>query len=418
LKRGFYILLLITVAGLLFPRAQPVIGTIELEGLEKTRPAFIHHFIALKSGDRYDSLIAQQIRQTLVNLPILSDAKLEIREKEDTVNLVYQLVENQSLLPIFNFGWVREVFWIQAGATEINLAGRGHQFNVFYQLYDRHSVAADLTLNRFRFSDFSYRAEFVKWSTVEPLFFQQGTATYHYDNYTYGLGAIYHLNYFDQLEVGTSYFEEHYRLVNASASDFAPTEALTRKMLFKTIYQKNDLNYHFFYLEGIFNQLIAQTVISFDGEPEFHIFWNDFQWYKRIGTRGNLAARTRFGLSTNRDSPFAPFVLDSYVNIRGVGNRVDRGTGTLVQNLEYRHTLIEGSTLALQGVGFVDIGGWRLPGGAMKQLFQRKTREFFSGIGFRLIHKRIFNGVLRVDYGLDLEDEATRGFVIGLGQYF
>jgi hypothetical protein len=49
----------------------------------------------------------------------------------------------------------------------------------------------------------------------------------------------------------------------------------------------------------------------------------------------------RLGLSTNNESPFAPFSLDNNINLRGVGNAVDRGTGSIVFNTEYRYTLVD-----------------------------------------------------------------------------
>jgi hypothetical protein len=53
---------------------------------------------------------------------------------------------------------------------------------------------------------------------------------------------------------------------------------------------------------------------------------------------GGLQTATGFGI--NSKSPFAPFAVDNNINLRGVGNIIDRGTGTVVLK-EYRHTLFE-----------------------------------------------------------------------------
>ena len=74
-----------------------------------------------------------------------------------------------------------------------------------------------------------------------------------------------------------------------------------------------------------------------------------------MGARGNWANRLRIGLSTNNESPFAPFSLDNNINLRGVGNAVDRGTGGIVFNTEYRYTLIDKKNIALQSNGFIDV---------------------------------------------------------------
>jgi hypothetical protein len=123
-------------------------------------------------------------------------------------------------------------------------------------------------------------------------------------------------------------------------------------------------------------------------------------------------------MATNSDSPFAPFVLDSRVNIRGVGNRVDRGTAQLVLNLEYRQTLFHNEKYAAQLVAFADSGTWRNPGGTFKDLFDENQFRQFMGAGLRWINKKIFKSVIRVDYGIDIWNINQSGVVIGLGQYF
>jgi outer membrane protein insertion porin family len=131
---------------------------------------------------------------------------------------------------------------------------------------------------------------------------------------------------------------------------------------------------------------------------------------------GNLATRLRLGLSTNEDTPFAPFVLDSYLNIRGVGNRVDRGTGSIVTNLEYRHTIFDDRMFAAQAVGFIDFGTWRKPGGDFSDFSKTENMKAFGGLGLRVIYKRAFDTMLRIDYGYDYN--RSGGFVVGIGQYF
>ncbi|MDG1262766.1 MAG: BamA/TamA family outer membrane protein, partial [Flavobacteriales bacterium] len=118
------------------------------------------------------------------------------------------------------------------------------------------------------------------------------------------------------------------------------------------------------------------------------------------------------------DTPFAPFVIDSQMNIRGVGNRIDRGTATVVLNIEYRYTLKEKANVALQGVLFSDAGTWRNPAGDWDDLFDQENFEHFAGIGLRGIYKKAHNAILRIDYGFNLYNTKTNGLVIGVGQYF
>ena len=151
--------------------------------------------------------------------------------------------------------------------------------------------------------------------------------------------------------------------------------------------------------------------------PEFVIGWNDFFYFDRVGERGNWASRLRIGLSSNDDTPFAPFSVDNNLNIRGVGNTIDRGTGAIVLNTEYRHTLYEKNWFALQGNVFVDAGSWRNPGGDLGDFTDADNLRVYPGLGLRFIHKNIFNAIFRIDYGFGITDDATRGLVFGIGQY-
>lgn len=98
-------------------------------------------------------------------------------------------------------------------------------------------------------------------------------------------------------------------------------------------------------------------------------FTSDFTSYKNIWKRGNLAFHHKFGIATNNFSPFSPFVIDGFLNIRGVGNRIERGTAEHIINLEYRHTLFNKKYFTLQGIMFIDYGALRDAGQLIHQIF-------------------------------------------------
>ena len=112
------------------------------------------------------------------------------------------------------------------------------------------------------------------------------------------------------------------------------------------------------------------------------------------------------------------FSVDNNLNIRGVGNTIDRGTGAIVLNTEYRHTLYEKNWFALQGIVFIDGGSWRNPGGSFRDFTDSNNIRIYPGFGLRFIHKNIYNAIFRIDYGIGITEDATRGLVFGIGQYF
>lgn len=398
--------------------SQVIVSKVSFAGLGKTKPQYVKQYLLVQEGQQLDSIQLESDRQRLANLEVFSNASYHVIKDEGRVQVVFTCQEVQTLLPIFNFGGVEGNFWFLAGLTEANLNGRGGKFTGFYQYYDRSSVSAYLVFDRIKNSRWGVLFNFVKWGTVEPLFFNAGTAIYDYDNNTFGLGGIYHLNFNSSFELSTAYFTEEYNRVDNEFIEGAPLRAKTRKQLIKLIYKVNHLDYHFFYIDGFSSTLNAETVLSYNGDPDFNIIFNDFRLFKRFTAQGNFGSRLRLGIATNENSPFAPFVLDSYVNIRGVGNRVDRGTAMIINNTEYRQTIRDRGNVAVQVVAFSDFGTWRTPGGGFDDLTDAQNFEWFAGAGFRVIHKKIFNAILRVDYGVDLQTPNQNGFVIGVGQYF
>ena len=394
------------------------IQAITFEGLERTKEKYLLQFILSQEGTDLDSLQLEADKQRLINLEVLANATYRVDELTDGYQVVFQCDELHTLLPIFSFGGIKENFWIQAGATEVNLRGMGNKLITYYQYYDRSSFATHLTFDRIKQSPWGLNINVIKWGTLEPLFFDEETIEYEYSNITLGATGVRHLNFLDKIEFGGAYFTENYQRYTQGTFEGVPDEVDKRKILGKTSITFNRVNYFFFYLDGWHNQLNLQTVQSLDGDPAFYIFFNDYKWFDRVGAKGNFASRLRVGLSSNEDSPFAPFVLDSYLNIRGVGNRVDRGTGAIILNAEYRYALRDKRVTAIQGVIFSDLGSWRIPGGDFGDFSDPDNLVLFAGGGIRLIHKQIFNAIFRIDYGFDLQDPERNGFVLGIGQYF
>tara|TARA_R110002094_G_scaffold108035_1_gene106099 strand:- start:79 stop:738 length:660 start_codon:yes stop_codon:yes gene_type:complete len=219
--------------------------------------------------------------------------------------------------------------------------------------------------------------------------------------------------------LGANFFTEDYEYITGATNPDVPLNLVVDKMLYKLFYEYNDVDNFYQYRDGFKSSFNFQYVTSTnEALPEFLIGFNDFVYYDRIGEKGNWASRLRLGVATNNDSPFAPFAVDNNLNIRGVGNTIDRGTAAIVLNTEYRHTLYEKDWFVLQGNVFVDGGSWRNPGGDFGDFGDSQNLRVYPGAGLRFIHKRIFNTVFRIDYGYGITKNATNGFVFGIGQYF
>ncbi len=395
--------------------AQEKIIEIRFEGLTHTKSAFLQHYLTSKIGESYDSANLKQDEQRLLNLGILAEVNTIIKRNEEGVLILFSCMEMINTLPVLTLGQTAETFWFRAGFQSLNFSGRGDKLFAYYQYYDRHSVYLNYSTNRIGNSKWGFTSSLIKWATIEPLATPSGITKFNYTNYTAYISAVRFLSFKETLDVGIGIFNERFEIRDKSV-DKTPPIVQGEKLLSKIIFKSNHLNYNSFQVTGFYNQLNIEFIHALEEFRNFFTVFNDFRYFKKVSSRLSWANRIRIGISTNDSNPFAPFILDSYLNIRGVGNRVDRGTGTLVINSEIRYTLFDGKKIAGQGIGFIDFGSWRRPGGDFDDFSKRENMRAFSGVGFRLIYKRAFDTMLRIDYGYDYNKNT--GLIIGIGQYF
>ncbi len=397
------------------------VGDIKIQGAKRTKISFLRKLIKVRSGTVLDSTVLQEDLERLKRLPSISDGFFQVFSSEDGKSeVVYNVVENFTLIPFANlFSSSNDDFAFKIGLNEFNLLGRNITVGGFYQydVYNSYGVAIRAPYL------FSARAGLAMshrdLTTLEPIFFDGVSADYKYRNTSFEVMGLYQLNFRNRIEFGGSLFTEDYQYFSGATSTEVPQELNVNKHLLKFIYNFDGVKYYSQRLEGFRSSLNLQYVGSSDiNLPKFLIAFNDFVYLRRMYGHGLWASRLRLGLASNIDTPFAPFTVDNNINIRGVGNTIDRGTATVVFNTEYRHNLIDMNWFILQGNVFLDGGTWRNPGGGLDDLTNSQNIRIYPGVGLRLIHKRIFNAVFRIDYGHGITKDASRGVVFGIGQYF
>ena len=394
---------------------------VKIEGAEKTRTSFLKNLVTIESGMVLDSLVVEKDITRLKRLPSVSHAFYEIqKESDDSCIVFYTIEENFTLIPFANlFSSSNDDFAFRIGLQEFNLLGRNMTLGGFYQydIFNSYGLsfrAPYLFSNKFGLA-FSYN----NFTTQEPVFLDEGEADYRYNNEGFEVLGLYEINFKNRIALGASLFMEDYGYLSGATDANVPRELKVDKHLFKLIYDFDNIDYYYQYLSGFRSSLNLQYVGSTDiNLPDFWIGFNDFAYFHRVGQRGNWASRLRLGLASNIDTPFAPFTVDNNLNIRGVGNTIDRGTGAIVFNTEYRHTLMDKDWFVLQANVFVDGGSWRNPGGGLSDFGDDQNIRIYPGVGLRFMHKRIFNAIFRIDYGYGITKDGDRGIVFGSGQYF
>ena len=396
-----------------------VVTSIDFKGSKKTNISFLSNLIHTKSGNTLNINTLKEDIIRLIRLPAIANATYTIEKKTKTCTVKIKLDENQTLIPVANlFKTSNEEIAYSIGLFEHNFLQKSISVGAWYQknIYD--SYGANLKAPYLFTPKIGLALNFTNLATQEPVFFPNGTALYKYNNISSEVLGLYQYNFRNKISTGINIFKETYTTTEIIVPG-APESYSLNKILFKLIYTYENLKYNYQYISGFKSELNIQYVTSTEDESDdFAIAWNDFLYYKRLNKKGNWATRLRVGLSKNDETPFAPFAVDNNLNLRGVGNIIDRGTGVIIVNTEYRHTIKENNWYAIQSNIFIDAGTWRNPGGDFGNFTDTNNVRLFSGAGLRFIHKRIFNLVLRADFGFGITKDEPNGLVFGVGQYF
>lgn len=398
------------------------IEKINWSGNKRMSIKFMTNFIQSKENETLDSLKLNHDVQALTRLNGISKTTFTVTKSQTSSNYIidFTLIENYSLLPSLAL-WTTENIAIayRLGLYEYNLLGKNITTGGFYQNNGISSYGFTFSAPYLFTANFGLESSMQQLGSIEPIFFNNSSARYEYTNKSFELLAVYRTSFKNTIKLGGSIFNEKYEYKDGATATTIPLNFNINKLLFKAINNYDNLKYDFHLTEGVKNTTNFQLVTQSNSlQNNFLIAWNDFIYMKRIGNSGNFGTRIRVGLASNDVSPFAPFALDNNINLRGVGNIIDRGTGSFVMNTEYRATLYEKNWFVLQSNAFVDLGSWRKPGGSLNDFIASENFRVFPGIGLRFIHKTIFNAIFRIDYGFGINENGAKGLVFGIGQYF
>lgn len=417
------IIFLIAFFGIVFQgiAQDKIVYDVKFQGQKKNKVGFLKKLVSIRNGDVLDSLQLEQDVILLKRLAGVSHAYYQVFYSHDNLyNVFFNIEENFTLIPNVNLWTTTNAqFAYKVGLYDYNFLGRNIAFGGFYQNNGFDSYGINFHAPNLFSRKLGVMINHQNWTSEEPLFFDGGSANYKYSNTSFEVLGLYQINFKHRLQFGINIFKEEYDYISGLTSNAIPQSLSLDKQMLKFVYEYDGLNYYYQYVEGIKNTFYAQYVTTEnDFQDNFLIAWSDFLYFERVGEKGNWANRFRFGVASNNSSPFAPFSVDNNLNIRGVGNIIDRGTASIVLNSEYRYTLYEKGWFALQGNGFIDAGTWRNPGGSFGDFVESENFRIYPGVGLRFIHKRIFNAIFRIDYGYGITKKSSSGIVFGIGQYF
>jgi outer membrane protein assembly factor BamA len=401
------------------------VSEVRIDGNKRTKTNFLKRLAFVKEGSVLDSMrLASDVRRFRL-LPSVASASFELKKiDEENYQVIYTVVENFAIIPGLNVTQdVNDGIAYRTSIFDFNFLGQNQIIGGFYSrnVFDSYGFfweAPNLFTRKWGIG-LNYQNNVLQ----EPIFFDNGRdVNYKFDSNAFEVRFMYEHNFNNRFELGLNFANEDYSYLNGELPENIPEDLGVERISVVGEYQYNNITNEYQYVDGFRSVFTYSFTLDSKGDNDllrnFFIGRNDFEYFKRVGSRGNWANRLRLGYATNDTTPFAPFALDNQLNIRGVGNVVDRGTASVVLNTEYRYTLYEKGWFAMQGNAFIDAGTWQDPGGELGDLIDGKNAALFSGLGIRFIHKRIFNAVFRIDYGFSLGKKSNNGIVFGIGQYF
>ena len=145
-------------------------------------------------------------------LPSVAHAYYQVfPSKENTYNVFYNIEENFTIIPSVNvYTSNDDEFAYRIGLYEFNLFGQNIAFGGFYQkdIYDSYAFnfRAPYLFSRTLGLVLNYQ----NLTTEEPVFFDNTTADYKYNNESFEALGLFQLNFNNRFEGGISYFTEDY----------------------------------------------------------------------------------------------------------------------------------------------------------------------------------------------------------------
>ena len=217
-----------------------------IQGNKKLRTSFIELLVDVEPGGVLDSLVLERDIIRLKRLPAVAHAYYQVfYSYDDKYNVYYNIEENFTINPQLNVYTTNDdEFAYRAGLYEFNTLGRNIAFGGFYQrdIFDSYGInlRAPFVFN----NKIGLAINFQDLTTQEPVFLEEGTADYRYNNTSFEVLGLYSFDFKHRIELGASLFNEDYEYLRGATADDVPTDFNVDKSLFKFIYEYDVLDYY------------------------------------------------------------------------------------------------------------------------------------------------------------------------------
>ena len=149
-------------------------------------------------------------------------------------------------------------------------------------------------------------------ATLEPtdVFEFEERINYKVDRRKFNLLFNYNFSVRHFIQSGLGYLDELY--VKNDLEKKGPPRVHQRKILLKAEHHLDLIDHDRGLLEGFSSNFYLEVVQDIPGQFDFVKGYLKYRQFFRFLKNDNLAYRIQLGISSNRLSPYPPFVIDSY----------------------------------------------------------------------------------------------------------
>jgi hypothetical protein len=270
--RPSYILIIFFSISSLYVSAG-TIEKIEFQGLTKTKVKYLKGIIKSKEGKEYSEDILKQDVQAIKNLHLFFTVDANATPNADSTiwDIVFNIEEARYFYPLLDISGFRTQLQIEVGFNEINFLGKAQSIGAIYRYYDRHSITVFYNALRHTNGRTGHDISLTKYSTIEPLYFNDTVASFNFDNYNISAGGHYWLTNNIAIGLGGMYMFEQYKQLDSGALDLGAINFNFHKYQIRSFFLVDKVNEDREMFDGFRNMFYAETVQTID-YPEISFF--------------------------------------------------------------------------------------------------------------------------------------------------
>ena len=202
--------------------------------------------IKLEVGATLDTTKMEEDMYRLKRLPSVSHAYYQVSEsfKENHYDVVYGIEENFTLIPFASiFTSNDDEFAFRVGLQEFNVLGRNITLGGFYQRDIFDSFGAHIRAPNIFGRKWGLAISYQDLTTEEPVFLENGSADYRYNNESIEALALFQLNFKNRFEFGINFFTEDYQFLSGDTDPNVPLALRVNKHLLKLLYNYDAIKF-------------------------------------------------------------------------------------------------------------------------------------------------------------------------------